>query len=136
MTNFEQYKERILKIVDTVDIRIAVCNGVLHPCEDVRCDDCDFYHSGGSCDKKFIKWLCQEYQEYPEKPKLTVRAYHFLKSLPDNVRIKNSGGRLYMDVGEFIVNTNYYDNGFIPLFPLEPDLWYEVSEILKWAVEE
>lgn len=132
MTNFEKYKERLLKIVDSMDEGIAVCNGVPYSCEDTPCDDCDFYCDGGSCEARFIRWL---YQEYEEIPKLSERAYHFLKSLPDNARIKNSGGLLYMKVEESIVSTYYYDNGFIPLLPLEPELWYEVSELLKWEVE-
>ena len=133
MTNFEKYKERILEIVDITDIRIAVCYGVLHSCEDVSCDYCDFYRGDGSCDKKFIKWL---YQEYEEKPKLSERAYHFLKSLPNNASIKKTDGCLYMKIMDSIVNTYYPHNRFIPLLPLESDLWYEVSELLKWEVEE
>lgn len=123
--------------MDTTGTGIAVCNGVLHSCGDVSCENCDFCYVGrNDCEVRFIRWLCQEYEE---KPKLSERAYHFLKSLPNNARIKRSGGLLYMNVEESIVSTyyDYYDdNGFMPLIPLEPDLWYEVSEILKWEVEE
>lgn len=134
MTNFEKHKEQLLEIANVMDTGIAVRNGELYPCERIRCEDCDFYGDGsGSCEARFVPWL---YEEYQEKPRLSERAYHFLKSLPNNVRIKNSGKSLYMKAGKIIVDTDYNDNEFIPFLPLKPDLWYEVSEILKWEVEE
>lgn len=132
MTNFEKHKERLLKIVDSMDEGIAVCNGVPYSCEDAQCDDCDFYCGGGSCEAKFIRWL---YQEYEEIPKLSERAYHFLKSLPEGAKIEHSEGRLYMHIGHNIVNTSRCSE-FVPEIPLQQDVWYEVSEILKWEVEK
>lgn len=135
MTNFEKYKKEVLDIVSRNVSPIAVCEGRPRACDELSCNDCELYEVNCNCDSKFIRWL---YKEYQEKPKLSERAYHFLKSLPNNARIKRSGGLLYMNVEESIVSTyyDYYDdNGFMPLLPLELDLWYEVSEILKWEVE-
>lgn len=135
MTNFEKYKKEVLDIAMRGATPIAVCKGRPRSCEELTCGDCELYEVNVNCESKFLWWLCEEYQE---KPKLSERAYHFLKSLPNNARIKRSGGLLYMNVVESIVSTyyDYYDdNGFIPLLPIEPELWYEVSEILKWEVE-
>lgn len=138
MTNFEKHKEQLLEIANVMDTGIAVRNGELYPCEKLRCEDCDFYGDGsGSCEARLVRWL---YEEYQEKPKLSERAYHFLRSLPNNVRIRISDGRLYMKRlymkdKESIVDVYYNNNEFIPFLPLKPDLWYEVSEILKWEVE-
>ena len=136
MTNFEKHRERMLEIANTTDTRIAVCNGILYPCEDVICENCDFYHGhgGGSCDRKFILWLCQEYQE---KPKITERFYHFLKSLPKSARIKYSRGFLYINVVDKTNSIYCADSVFLPKLPsLEEAAWYEVSEMLEWEVEE
>lgn len=135
MTNFEKHKERILEIVDTKDTGIAVCNGVLHPCGDVSCDNCDFCRVGNhDCDVRFIRWL---YQEYQEKPKLSEKAYHFLKSLPDDVGIIIANGFLYVDAGGVMesIPDNY---NFIPEFPeeLENGKRHKVSDLLKLEVEE
>lgn len=133
MTNFEKYKKEMLDIAMSGVMPIAVCKGRPRSCSKLSCHDCELYEVNGNCESRFFQWLCEEYEE---KPKLSERAYHFLKSLPNNARIKNSGGLLYMKVEESIVSTYYYDNRFIPLLPLEPELWYEVSELLKWEVEE
>lgn len=132
MTNFEKYKEGLLEIANVMDTGIAVRNGELYPCENFRCEDCDFYGDGSCCEASLIRWL---YEEYQEKPKLSERAYHFLKSLPEGAKIEHSEGRLYMNIGHNIVNTSRCSE-FVPEIPLQPDVWYEVSEILKWEVEE
>lgn len=135
MTNFEKHKERLLKIADSMDTGIAVCNGIPYSCEDAPCDDCDFYCGGsGSCEARFIRWL---YQEYEEKPKLSEKAYHFLKSLPDDAGIIIANGFLYVDTGGVMDSMPDCYN-FIPEFPkeLENGERHKVSEILKWEVDE
>lgn len=131
MTNFEKYKDAVLNIVNKEDF-VAIVNDKPIACSSTNCMSCKNNNHFGKCAGAFIEWL---YEEYEEKPKLSERAYHFLKSLPNNARIKRSVGLLYMNVEESIVSTYYDGNGFMPLLPLEPDLWYEVSELLKWEVE-
>ena len=138
MTNFEKYKERMLKIVDSMDEGIAVSNGVPYLCEDTPCDDCDFYCDSGSCEARFIRWL---YQEYEEKPKLTEGQYHFLKALSNRTRIKICDGAVIIQVVGVIGQDNLYmsersmNHYFSGVPDLKPNVWYEVSEIMKWGVE-
>lgn len=138
MTNFEKYKERLLKIVDSMDEGIAVCNGVPYSCEDAPCDDCDFYCGGsGSCEARFIRWL---YQEYEEKPKLTEGQYHFLKALSNGARIKIRDGAFIIAVGvngqdSLYMKERSMNHYFSGVPDLKPNVWYEVSKILKWEVE-
>jgi len=133
MTNFEKHKEGLLEIANVMDTGIAAHNGELYPCEKLRCEDCDFYGDGsGSCEAGLVRWL---YEEYREKPRLSERAYHFLKSLPENARIEHSEGRLYMRIGNNLANISLCSE-FVPEIPLQPDVWYEISDLLEWEVEE
>lgn len=133
MTNFEKHKEQLLEISNAMGTGIAVRNGELYPCENVRCEDCDFYNGGrGSCEASIIRWL---YQEYEEKPKLSERAYHFLMSLPEGASIKYSSGFLYIKI-EDTRSIYCAVDFFLPKLPqLLEAIWYEVSELLEWEVE-
>lgn len=67
MTNFEFYKDKIMKI-GTVDI--AVDNeGNVYQCCDIDCSDC-LFDCYGSCEKKQMEFL---YAEHKEVPKLTKK---------------------------------------------------------------
>lgn len=73
MTNFEKWKDEILKINhDGYDV--AVKDGVPKPCVGI-CDQCEFERES-PCIAKFVDWLLAEYQE--PAPKLTKREREFL----------------------------------------------------------
>ena len=58
MTNFERYKDEILKFSTRGDAEIpAIVNGKPVSCDNTRCDDCEL---GGSCARDFIKWLYKD----------------------------------------------------------------------------
>ena len=133
MTNFEKYRKEVLDMAARNVTPIAVCGGRPRACEESVCSDCELYAINGNCVAKFLRWL---YKEYQEKPIISERTYHFLKSLPEGARIKYSGGFLYINTGDGVESIYCDDNLFLPkLPPLVEDLWYEVSEILKWEVE-
>lgn len=133
MINFEKYREQLFKLATEYDTPAAVFEEEIWPCTNTSCEKCQFYSPGKNCRTTFLKWL---FEEYEEKPKLTERAYHFLKALPNNVKIMYTNGVLYMDVGKSIVTTQCHNNKFVPALPLKPDRWYEVSELLKREVNK
>lgn len=63
MTNFEKYKEQILRILEASDHEIAaVKNGVPVLCDDIECSDCDIRDKSGNgaCVSNLIKWLYED----------------------------------------------------------------------------
>lgn len=113
----------------------GVVDGEPVPCKGTDCFKCQLHECGvdASCAAAFIKWICQEYEE---KPKLSEKAYHFLKSLPDDAGIIIANGFLYVDAGGVMDSMPDCYN-FIPELPkeLENGERHKVSEILKWEVE-
>ena len=116
MTNFEKYKDEILKIVTESHSNPAVKDGVVVACAGLDCDKCDF-SGAGNCSKNRFEWLykndgeqeltcssckyaSKDADEYPcsecsrgytdrfkRKPKKT-RQSEFLKMFP-NTRVHN-----------------------------------------------
>ena len=129
MTNFEKYKDEIQK-------RGAFLFGVkdekIYNCEDIPCGDCLFSNDSPCVNPKLV-WLFKEYQE---KPKLSAKAYHLLKSFPDDAEIIIANGFLYVVAGGVMDSMPDCYN-FIPELPkeLENGERHKVSEILKWEVE-
>ena len=74
MTNFEKWKDEILKIKRD-GYEVAVKDGVPKPCVGI-CNQCEF-EGGSPCIAKFVDWLLAEYQE--PAPKLTKREREFLE---------------------------------------------------------
>lgn len=132
MTNFEKFKDDILRITNEENSVIAVTKTGVKACHHIKCETCKF-DSAPECGLARINWL---YEEYKVKPAISSKTYYFLKSLPEGVRIKRSDGMLYMQVGDKIVDTSYYGNQFIPAFPIEQNKWFEVSDLLTWEVVE
>lgn len=74
MTNFEKWKDEILKITHD-DYEVGVRNGVPIPCKGI-CNQCEF-EGRRPCIAGFVDWLLAEYQE--PAPKLTKREREFLE---------------------------------------------------------
>lgn len=74
-TNFEYYKDEILKISGS-KMEIAIVNNRPVPCEETNCDACDFR---GFCSEwNLVVWL---YAEHIEQPKLTKRERAFCEAV-------------------------------------------------------
>lgn len=67
MTNFEDYKDEIFKIVEGRDT-VAVRNGRPVPCNSVICLNCDLHINEYPCGAALIKWL---YADNVKAPLLT-----------------------------------------------------------------
>lgn len=78
-TNFEFYKDEILKINDTYD-HVAVENGKPISCNAMYCPRCELreHPAGMDCQMKLIEWL---YEEHIEPPKLTKRERAFCEAV-------------------------------------------------------
>lgn len=137
MTNFEKYKD-LFEEWSEKD-QIAILNNKPRKCFDanVKCDNCNLRKPGISCSTALVKWL---YEEYKEEPTLSKNAYYFLKSFPKSSRIKidTYNNKFYLGKSGFaIYETEYFGNLLIPTLPsLKENIWYDVSDILKWKVEE
>ena len=75
MTNFEFWKNEILRICREYESIPAIVKGRPIPCSDVKCDNCDIY---AACEINIIEWLYDEHVEYP---KLTKRERAFCEAL-------------------------------------------------------
>lgn len=61
MTNFEKYKDKILKIIKTSRSGIAgIKDEILFPCNMINCSECSLNRDGSNCIYEFIKWLYED----------------------------------------------------------------------------
>lgn len=88
MTNFEFYKDEILKIVANGD-DIALLNGKPVACDGVSCNDCD--RDGNCYERYIIDWL---YAEHVEKPKINKRTKMFFDAIETGWVARDSDGDL------------------------------------------
>ena len=65
MTNFEKYKDEILKIVTEIDGIPAKEDGAIVACEGLDCGKCDF-NNGGNWRKNQFNWLYEDDGEEPD----------------------------------------------------------------------
>lgn len=64
MTNFEKYKDEILKITAMGNSTIAVKDGMLVTCKNLLCRECDF--KDGDCIWNRFNWLYEDDGEEPD----------------------------------------------------------------------
>lgn len=68
MTNFEKYKDEIIKIIETSRSGIAgIKDGIPTPCNMVSCSECGLKNRENStCIRNFVKWLYEDDGEEPD----------------------------------------------------------------------
>ena len=66
MTNFEKYKNEIMKIVTENCCSPAKKDGVIIACAGLDCKECDF-GDASKCRKNYFKWLCEDDGEEPDR---------------------------------------------------------------------
>lgn len=85
MTNFEFYKDDILKIIlGNGYPGLVKETGKLTRCKLLECKDCVFITDNERCFVKLFKWL---YEEHIDKPKLTKQEKAFLELTDPNYYI-------------------------------------------------
>ena len=131
MTNFEKWKDEILKINhDGYDV--AVKDGVPKPCVGI-CDQCEF-EGGSPCIAKFVDWLLAEYKE--PAPKLTRREREFLDCFTHPTFFKEIYRKSYgLYMGNFVKGDGVsISNDMFP-FIKQGETW-AFADLLKLEVEE
>lgn len=68
MTNYEKYKDELIKIVlSDNSVAVSKNENALTPCTAIECKDCLFYSEDSYyCIEKRMKWLDEEYKEPQE----------------------------------------------------------------------
>ena len=130
MTNFEKWKDEILKITHD-DYEVAVKDGVPKPCVGI-CNQCEF-EEGSPCIATFVDWLLAEYKE--PAPKLTRREREFLECFthPAYKEIFRNDYGLYVTACE-PGNGLSISNDMFPFIKLD-EVW-TLEDLLKLEVEE
>ena len=64
MTNFEKYKDKIIRIATESDSSPAKKDGIVVACANLDCGECDF-NNRGSCKKNQFNWLYENDGEEP-----------------------------------------------------------------------
>lgn len=106
-TNFEFYKDEILKIINTRN-RLAKVNGKPVTCVGTDCEGCEFYTTSSSCDISTIKWL---YEEHTEQPKLTKRERAFCEAVQEGWIARDECGDIFWCKGEPKKRYGIWSNG-------------------------
>ena len=145
-TNFEFYKDEILKINDTYN-HVAVENGKPISCNVMHCK----HTSCMDCQMKFIEWL---YAEHIEAPKLTKRERAFCEALQTGWIARDFDDYLYIfdsiphKVGEekrwdihFDDEGDWHDlptqiNSLFTFIEWEDEKPWAVEDLLKLEVKE
>ena len=134
MTNFEKWKDEILKIANT-NSALSLVEGKLAYCDNTICVDCEFCNDK-DCGAETIKWLYSEYTE--PKPKLTKRERAFCEAVCDMVDVVR---RFYIgrtSVGNLYIGLDGYpkfslDNSAFKFIKFD-ESWF-VCDLLKLEVE-
>lgn len=131
MTNFEKWKDEILKIKHE-DYEVAVKDGVPKPCVGI-CNQCEF-EGGSPCIAKYVDWLIAEYQE--SAPKLTKREREFLECF-----LNTSRRTISREVTSGLLRIGYSGNCYDRLkedifqFIKKGECWF-FDDLLKLEVEK
>ena len=136
MTNFEYYKDEILKRYDQGLEDLAMKNGKFDDCSNVLCKLCNFssdnYNSDHCCTFNMLHWL---YQEHRVKPKLTQREFLLCKLIEKGWVARDKSGFLYIYENKpQKVVSDWHDTGAIQVIREE---FYRVSfNFIKWEDTE
>lgn len=137
MTNYEKYKDELIKILsNNVICGLAIQNGKPAVCDGIPCSECDFAGQNsrsGTCAQKLKDWLNAE---YVESPKLTKAERAFCESLYSDTNIsRKSNGYLSLDKGfsHVYIATEFYNIKF-KFITCDGTFW-KVEDLLKLEVE-
>ena len=132
MTNFEKWKDEILKIKHD-GYEVAVKDGVPKPCVGI-CDQCEFERES-PCSAKFVEWLLSEYEE--PAPKLTRREREFLEFFNNKDKRairRDTNGKLGIRDTIYNIFAAEIHPGMFP-FIKQGETW-TFEDLLKLEVEE
>lgn len=147
MTNFEKYKDDILRIA-AVDDTPALEKGKVLRCNYTACEKCEFAnHENGNCNHNLFKWLYAEYKE--PAPKLTSKERAFCEVIsvfPNRYIARGSDSQLILFCGKPIKEDQTWDidwcgsyfsidEDFFPFIKWEDEEPWSIEDLLKLEVE-
>lgn len=140
MTNFEYYKDEILKVVNYTGSRFAINHdtGEIISCVGCSCDSCEFgYKKSLRCGREKMCWL---YAEHIEKPKLTKKERQFCELFETGWIARDRDGELYHCKCKPYKNDGEWINGSFDInihnFPDVPFSFITWDDKEPWSVEE
>lgn len=132
MTNFEKYKDEILRFTSHSIGDIALVNGELTDCTMTPCDDCQFFCSKHQCPTPFINWLYEEYKE--PAPNLTAKERAFCEAIAfphDKYIGRTPVGNLFIGMKDTTLIS--LDNTWFKF--IKSDSEWDVVDLLELEVE-
>lgn len=143
MTNFEKYKDEIIKIFYEKGTPIAreKNTGRIVCCDDISCVQCQF--TLGNCVVNMFEWMLKEYQE--PVPKLTKAEKGFCEILDDGYIARDKNGDLYLyNNPPYVTETDWRECGhctklcsnFFPFITWESNKAWSIEDLLKLEVED
>lgn len=93
MTNFEKYKDEILKVLKTTNKPAITKDNKIVPCFGTPCDECILYLKYKGCSAGWEQWANAEYVEpkvFTEKEKAIIKSCENIKYVA-----RDSDGNLY-----------------------------------------
>lgn len=139
MTNFEFYKEEILKMISEGK-SIALKDNKPVSCAAIDCEDCEF-DGEIRCYKNMFKWL---YGEHVESPVLTSIEWHLLNAMKTGFITRDINRMLHWYFGEPRKESYTWYKIIQHMLKREPSLFsyidprkmYAVEDMLTWEHEE
>lgn len=114
MTNFEYYKDEILRIIN-LDKKIGLQNGKPTHCGMIGCYKCDL--EGITCGKGLINWLYEEYEPYVDWSKVEVDTPIYVSEDEEN------WDRRYF---------TKYEDGVVYAYPYGATSWSNDRDPIPW----
>ena len=143
MTNFEKYKDEILKISKETKVAVDKTRNTPTKCLNISCEKCLLY---SQCDEEaFVKWLYAEHQE--PAPKLTKAERGFCEIVKEGwiARDKNESLSYHSNLPEYDESSEYWVSDFgiveIPRQHFNFITWksgkaWSIEDLLKLEVED
>lgn len=140
MTNFEKYKDEILKISKETKVAVDKTRNTPTKCLNISCEKCLLYPQ---CDEEaFVKWLYAEHQE--PAPKLTAEEYAFCKIATNGYIARNERGSLYIYSEKPVQNISGWralnwkelNRDYFQFITWESGKAWSINDLLKLEVEE
>lgn len=140
MTNFEKYKDEILKISKETKVAVDKTRNTPTKCLNISCEKCLLYPQ---CDEEaFVKWLYAEHQE--PAPKLTAEEYAFCKIATNGYIARNERGSLHIYSEKPVQNISGWralnwkelNRDYFQFITWESGKAWGINELLELEVEE
>ena len=133
-TNFEFYKDEILKVSRDNMIIALTKNGEIQGCNQTDCCNCAF--GEWDCRLRRFEWL---YEEHIEAPKLTKRERAFCEAVQKGWIARDECGDIFWCKGEPKKRNGIWSNGddvCIDFTDLHLFLFIKWEDKKPWAVED